>query len=733
MTTLTRTADRNFADFRAGVTAAVIGLPQDLNYGLLAAAPLGAALAGHGIAVALYASMLAVIATLILGSGLGRLFCPRPTLAVLMAGLVVALIEPGNVALTDIPFYTMTTVFMAGLMLVVASTTGLGRVVKFVPAPVLAGYTSGVAAMLILFALPIALGAGLNSGSIANWWPRVHPAALLVTGITIWFSLRPLGGAGFRRIPAMLQGLVFACITHLLIEHVIGADAGPILGDLVAELPRPDSLLTTLTLPALSLPALATMVKFASAIALTAALETLATTATLDGQRGERTSGDRELKRLGLTMLCLSPLGTPVAGSLGRSTTMLSAGAVSRNAHWHYLFALLGLVLFGYFLVALLPQAVIGGILVVVARNMVGQSIPQMLAEIRDAHDHVERSRSLADLSVMLLVAIITVADSFITGISVGIVSAMALFIRDRSRSVVRRITYGNSSQSLKLRSPEARAIQTRHGMEIAVVEAEGILFFGSAEQLGERLESLRRDAKEIIVDLRRVGDIDTTATLMLGQMAQRLRAKDCELILADLKPERRLHGALLARGLPNWLPISNWFPDLDSALEYAEGRLLVRYGWEDAAFEGLALERSDLASGLAKEQLAVLKEYMVVRRVNADDTLFRKGDPGNSLFVVARGSLSIHMPDAEGHSKRLAAYGPGAVVGEMGMISGEPRSADALVETDCELLELDAAHLRAIETNYPELAAALLRAIAIILAERLRDRTIQLRELAAV
>jgi len=719
-----------FADFRAGANAAIIGLPQDLNYGLLAAAPLGAVLAGHGIAVALYASMLALLVTVLAGSGVGRLFCPRPTLSVLMAGLIVAILHIPGVTANEIPFYSMSTVLLSGLMLIAASAMGLGKIVRYVPVPVLSGYTNGVAAMLVLFSLPVALGAGLSSGAFESWMSHIHPAAVFVAGVTVLLALRPLRWSILRKVPGMLQAIASACLTHYLLEFQAGVEAGPLLGELVAELPPPGDLLASLALPGFVPSAWILIAKFSGAIALTAALETLATSASIDGQRGERTSGDRELKRLGVTMACVSPLGMPVAGSLGRSMMLLSAGAASRRAHAYYLLVLAVLVLFGYFFVALLPQAAIAGILIVVARNMVGQSIHQMVREVREANDAVERSRGLADLFVMLLVAIITVADSFITGLAVGVVSAMALFIRDRSRSIIRRITYGNSSQSLKLRSPEARSIQMRHGSEIAVVEVEGILFFGSVDQLGERLEALRDKAREIIIDLRRVSDIDTTATRMLGQLAQRFRAKDCEVLLAELNPQRRLRGALIARGLPTWLPAEYWFTDLDSALEFAESRLLARYGWEEHAFEGLALERSDLAAGLSNDHLSILKNYLVPRRLKTGEVLFRKGDPGNSLYVVARGSLSVHLMQADGQTKRIAAYGPGAVVGEMAMLTGATRSADALMEADSELLELDGSKLKAIEDGHPHLAAELLRAIAIILASRLRDRTTQLREL---
>lgn len=710
--------------------AAIIGLPQEVNYGLLAVAPLGAAFAGRGIAAALYGSVLAVLVALALGAGRGRITGPRPSLSILLAGLFATLQQQPGMTLAALPAFAALVVFLAGLTLVGAARIGLGRLIKYVPVPVLAGFTNGVAAMLLLSALPVALGAGLNAGRLADWLPAMQPAALLVTGLTVCLCLRPCRLPVVRQVPGIVQALLAASLLHLLLLHGIGLPAGPPLGNLAADLPGPDILLGALVLPAVSLVQLGIALKFALAIAMTAALETLATSATIDAQLGERTSGNGELQRLGIAMLCLSPLGMPVAGSLGRSTALLSTGASSRLAHGCYALCLLGLAVLGYALISRLPQAAVAGILIVVARNMVGQSLREAVAEVRQARNRAKRNRSAADFLVMLLVAFVTVADSFVTGLAAGIVGAMALFIRDQSLSVIRRVQFGNRCHSLRLRSPEARAVQLGHGREIAVIEAQGVLFFGSAERLGQQVESLAA-AREIVVDLRRVGDIDATASRLLEQTARRLRDRGGQLILSHLAPASRLYDVLIARGLPAAMPLDTWFADLDSALEYAEDRLLARHGIGGEASRPLDLGRSDLAAGLSAEQLACLESYLTPRRLAAGEILFRQGESGDSLFVVTRGAVSIHLPQAGGHGKRLIAFGPGAVLGEMALVTGAPRSADALADEESELLELENRHFRSLEHGQPTIAAALLRAIAGMLADRLRDTTGQLNELS--
>jgi len=722
--------NRFFTDLRAGLSAAIIGLPQEVNYGLLAVAPLGAAFAGRGVAAALYGSALAVFILILLGAGAGRIAGPRPTLCILVAGLITTLLRQPGITPATLPIFVALTVMLAGLMLVAASRLGLGRLIKYLPVAVLAGFTNGVAGLLLLSALPLALGAGINAGGPAEWLSHLQPAALAVAAVTVWLSMHPLRFSLLRHVPAIVQSLFCAWLLHLLLTRA-GLPAGPTLGDLLTGLPGPDILLTSLAMPSSLTPQLGIMLQFAAAIAVAATLETLATAASIDARLNERTSSNRELRRMGVTMMLLSPLGMPVAGSLGRSMTLLSNGAQSRAAQLCYVLSLLALALLGYALLALLPQAAIAGILITVACGMSGDSVRQAVSQLRAAGGRAERMRSTADFLVMLLVALITVVDSFITGMAAGIVSAMALFIRDQGRSVIRRVQFGSHCRSLRLRSPQAQAIQERHGSEIAVIEAEGALFFGSAEQLAKRVAALCNDATDIVIDLRRVSDIDATATHLLGQTARRLREKNCYLTLSHLPPGSRLRGILETRGLAEAIPSETWFADLDGALECAEDRLLARHGLADGVAGPLPLGRSDLATGLTPAQLGRLEGHLTPRLLQAGDIVFREGDTDKSLFIVMRGALSVRLQQPGSNGKRLAAFGPGAIIGEMAMITGAPRSANAIADEETELLELDNKHLQYLEMHQPDTATALLRAIATILAGRLRNTTLQLRELA--
>jgi len=722
---------RLLADARAGLGAALIGAPQEINYGLLAIAPLGLAFAGQGIASAFYASALAALAYLILGAGRGQLAGPRPTLSLLVAGLFAALLERG-VAAAVLPGAAMAAIGLAGLLLVLAGRLGLGQLFKYIPLPVLAGFTNGIAASLFLSAGKILLGLGFgldHPWSLAD----LRPLGFIVGALTVAICLRPLRLPGVRHLPAVLQALVAASALHYLLTDYWGLGREPRIADWLPAQAGPAVPLLPGQWPMPAGPEWWLIGKFALAIAMAVALETLATAAHLDAETGQRSAGRAVLGRVGLTNLLLAPLLIPVAGSLGRSVALLSGGARSRWANVFYAGFLGALISLAFPLVAALPQAVIAGVLVAVARNMLGNGARQGLVEWRALRDGHERRRVAADWAVMLLVAAITVVDSFMMGLAVGTVAAMALFIRDQSRAVVRSVRFGDAVGSLRVRSGAAREVQRKYGKEIAVFEAEGILFFGSVERLVQRMDMAAKIAAEIIIDLRRVTSIDATATCLFRQIARQYKEQGCRLLLAHLPATGPLRQQLLVHGVAGEIPEQHWFEDLDMALEYAEDALLARHGFLDNAASRVDLLKTDLMTGLGAVDAAVVSGHLRPRDLAPGEALFRRGDGGDSLFLVMSGSLSIRLAQSEvGRYQRLTAFGAGAVLGEMALITGAPRSADVVADEWSALMELDNAALARLAGERPDIAMALLRNLSAVLADRLRDTTVQLSELSA-
>lgn len=707
-------------EFRTGLNGALIGVPQEISYGLLAFAPLGAAFAGAGIMLAWLASALGALLYVSMGAGKAQVIGPRSTLMVLVAGLISALLQQ-DLTTGELPFLLMLTLAMAGVVLLLAARLGFGQLFKYLPLPVLAGFNVGVGVTLVMAAMRMVFHQPWEAG--LAW----HASSALIGGATVALCLYPPPFA--RRFPSVLLALFVAGVIQQILLAYSPALGGKVIGDLLGQAALGSDFFSSLHWPGLDWARAALLGKFALAMAAVAALETLAATTQMEADSAYPTPGRQILSRLGWCNLLMAPLMMPVGGSFGRSSIVASPERQTHQGQVYYSFFLVGIAFFGSALLHHLPVAAIGGVLLVVAKSMAGNNLMQAITAWRQVSEPAERRRQLADNSVMLAVALITVADSFIVGLAVGTVAAMALFIRDQSKAVVRRVRYGDTCRSLRVRSAVAGVLQQEHGREIVVVEAEGSLFFGSMETLVGRLDELVENAGTLILDLRRVVDVDLTAAQLLRQSSLRYHEQGCHVLLANVLPGKALARRLLACGVDKFLPVQDWFADLDMALEAAENELLQRHGLAKDALQRASFADSELAAGLTPEAQRILGECCTSLSLRRGEYLFHQGDPGDSLFLVAQGAVAIRLPGAG--DRRLVAFGPGALFGEMALVSGEPRSADAIADEDCQLLMLDSAAIKGLEDEHPEVAEACLRHLAILLSARLRDTTRQLRELS--
>lgn len=721
---------RRWRDGLAAVNAAVIALPQEINYGLLSLAPLGALFGARGIVAALFGSCFGMLAGVLAGNRFGQILGSRPTLSLIIAAVAAGIVLPDGVALAAselaLPIL-FAVVILAGLLQIAFARLGVGRLIKYLPYPVLAGFTNGVAVLIALSAVKKLFADG-------------HPLSLLIVAITLAVASKPLRGLPWRAIPGALQAVLAGSLTYHLLLAVLGADAlGPALPPLTVNWPHFE-ILQAHWPASWSAPLYAALflklLPFAFAIALLASLETLLAAATLDSITGERSDSDRELLANGLANVGAGLCGgTAVAGSLSRSQTLLRSGATSRLAMYAYV-AIVAIVLFAALpLIALLPEAVIAAIMLLVASQMINDWTRQLSRQVflqRRRLAAAQRREVDQEFLVMLLVTATAVIADLKTAVLLGVLMAMLLFVRSNSRSPVRRVQRGSSRHSLKWRSHKEQQWLASHGEAIILLEAEGILFFGTVDSLSRAIERLLDEAgaaRHLIIDCRHVVDIDATGARLLQQVAQRLHRSGISLQLAHLDPAEHKARFLRAMGIERDLPASLYRADDDRALEYAEDQLLGAGLGIAVSEERLDLADSALGDGLAAAQLALLAAAMQRQHYAAGDAIFRTGEAGRSLFLVVHGSVSIRLGQT---GKRVAAFGPGVVFGEMALLEGKPRSADAIADAPTEVLELSDSAFAALCQQQPALATHLLRQLGITLADRLRQTTGDLQQILA-
>jgi len=205
------------------------------------------------------------------------------------------------------------------------------------------------------------------------------------------------------------------------------------------------------------------------------------------------------------------------------------------------------------------------------------------------------------------------------------------------------------------------------------------------------------------------------------------------QLLLVGLTPRDSRMRTIHDMDVHNRLADTQFFPDVDRALEHAEDALLATLAPVAAESAPLPLGQTLLGAGLTAEEVALLESLMTRRQVPKGEAVFRSGEPGDAMFVSLQGQIGIWLPpgqddDGADRGRRMVSYAPGVAFGEIGLLEGRPRSADAIAEEDAVLLELPRERYEQLAAEHPALLGKLLRNIGVLLASRVRALTDELR-----
>jgi glutaminase len=214
---------------------------------------------------------------------------------------------------------------------------------------------------------------------------------------------------------------------------------------------------------------------------------------------------------------------------------------------------------------------------------------------------------------------------------------------RTNVRSVIRRDYRADLVRSNRLRTPEERNILAEQGGKIAVLEAQGALFFGSTEQLTRRLTQLASEARYVIVDFKRVHLADTSARKLIVRAARSMAGGETQLVFASMAEDGPL--ALLAQAFarPAGEPLVRMVRDADAALEWCEDQLLARTAQAGSGTK-FALSEINLFKGLTPEECRLVESIVQPLVFEKGDVIIREGADANLFFVLARGTVSAHI-----------------------------------------------------------------------------------------
>ncbi|MDI2124630.1 SulP family inorganic anion transporter [Yinghuangia seranimata] len=472
-------------DLVAGLTVAVVALPLALGFGI--SSGLGAE---AGLATAVVAGVLAAVFG---GSNL-QVSGPTGAMTVVLVPIVHEYGASG----------VLTVGFLAGLLLIALALARAGRYMAYVPAPVVEGFTLGIAAVIALQQVPAALGVPAPEGdkTAVVAWRAVEEFARNPHGTALALSagVAALMLAGARWRPGIPFSLL-AVVAATALAQAAHLDVARI-GELPAGLPAP-------SLGFLDLSATASLLAPAVAVAALAALESLLSATVADGMTvNQKHDPDRELFGQGIANLAV-PLfgGVPATAAIARTAVNVRTGAVSRLAAVTHGLVLAAVVFAASGLVAKIPLAALAGVLVATAVRMV---------EVGSVRAMVRSTRS--DALVLVATAAATLALDLVKAVVLGLLVAGALALRAVARNA--RLDQVPLKDDLpEDHTDEEHALLAEH---IVAYRIDGPLFFAAAHRFLLELSEVA-DVHAVILRMSRVTALDASGALVLKDAVDRL------------------------------------------------------------------------------------------------------------------------------------------------------------------------------------------------------------------
>jgi sulfate permease, SulP family len=330
------------------------------------------------------------------------------------------------------------------------------------------------------------------------------------------------------------------------------------------------------------------------------------------------------------------------------------------------------------------------------------------------------------DFGVVALIAVLINTIGFLEGVTVGMGLAIVLFVAQYSRTPsIRHTLTGVSYQSNVTRSRLHAQLLRRKGDWLHILELQGFIFFGTANQILEKVRARLASSSEshpprfIILDFRLVTGFDASAAFSFAKILRLLQARDIHLVLTHLTPQMQ---ASLAKDLPPGRV--HYFKDLDHGLEWCENEMAASF--ESA---GLAQDEASLYDQLSQampnpQAVETLQERLTHSEANPGECIIRQGDPQCGLYMIESGRVTIYLETDEGGLVRLRSLGAGSFFGEMGVYTRRPASANVTADQPTHFYHLSSTDLEHLETSAPDVAAALHRFVAAYLSERLAKMT---------
>ena len=546
LSTMKNYSKENFmADLMAGIIVGIVALPLAIAFGIASGVS-----PEKGIITAIVAGFIISF----LGGSKVQIGGPTGAFIVIIYGIIQ---EYGISGLT-------VATLMAGVLLILLGVFKLGAVIKFIPYPIIVGFTSGIA--LTIFTTQIADIFGLQFGDekvpgdfigkwllyfkhfdTVNWWNAIVSfASVFIIAITPKFS---------KKIPGSLVAIVFVTLAVYLMKTFGGITCIDTIGDrFTIQSELPDAVV-----PDLNWEAIKNLFPVAITIAVLGAIESLLSAAVADGVIGDRHDSNTELIAQGVANV-ITPIfgGIPATGAIARTMTNINNGGKSPIAGIIHAVVLLLILLLLMPLAQYIPMACLAGVLVIVSYNMSGWRTFKGLLK-----------NPKSDVSVLLITFFLTVIFDLTIAIEWGLVIACVLFMRrvmeTTEISVIKDEIDPNKESDLEVHEEHLIVPE-----KVEVYEINGPYFFGIATKFEEIMANMGDRPKVRIIRMRKVPFIDSTGVHNLTNLCEMCQKDNIQIVLSGVN--EKVQKVLEKTGfLYNLVGKENICPNINIALERAK------------------------------------------------------------------------------------------------------------------------------------------------------------------
>jgi len=522
----------------AGIVVGVVALPLAMAFAIAS---------GAKPEQGLYTAIVASVLVSLLGGSRVQIAGPTGAFVVILAGITARYGVDGLQVAT----------LLAGVILLLLGIARLGAIIKFIPDPVIAGFTAGIAVIIWtgewkdFFGLPAVTGQHFHEKlwHLLQVLPQLHVATTMLASLALVVVVVTPRLPLLKRVPGPLMGLLVATVIQATLHLPGVATIGSAFGGIPSGLP-------SLHIPEVTAARVIELIGPAFAIAMLGAIESLLSAVVADGMAGTRHDSNQELIGQGIANLAAPLLGGFAAtGAIARTATNVRNGGTSPLAGVVHAVTLVLIILFLAPLAVHVPLAALAAILFVVAWNM---------SEARHFLRMVRRAPP-ADVVILLVTFSLTVFVDLVVAVNIGVILATLHFLRRMASSV-------------EVQAQTAEQLQEEFGHRglafppgVLVYRVEGPFFFGAVENFERALASTHTDPQVVILRLRWVPFIDITGLQTLEEVIRDLHRRKVRVMITGAN--ERVTGKLEKAGLLDLLGRENFCSDLPHALSVLAGR----------------------------------------------------------------------------------------------------------------------------------------------------------------